>query len=134
MFSHFHVGTNDFERAFAFYAPIMEALGNTIRFCDHAKPWAGWQPQGGGRPLFLLGKPFNGETALPGNGQMIAFLTADRATIDRIHALALASGGRCEGPPSLRPHYHPNYYGAYFRDPDGNKICVCHHDPVDSPA
>ncbi|SDN88474.1 VOC family protein [Phyllobacterium sp. OV277] len=105
----------------------MEALGNPLRFSDHAKPWAGWQPQGGGRPLFLLGVPFDGEAAHSGNGQMIAFLASDRATVDRIHALALENGGRCEGPPSLRLHYHPNY----FRDPDGNKICVCNHDPVE---
>ena len=63
----------------------------------------------------------------PGNGQMTAFLAADRATVDRAHAVALAQGGHCEGPPGLRPEYHANYYGAYFRDPDGNKLCVACH-------
>jgi lactoylglutathione lyase len=60
---------------------------------------------------------------------MTAFLAAHRATVDRCHALALAHGGRCEGPPGLRPHYHADYYGAYFRDPDGNKLCVVCHTP-----
>jgi catechol 2,3-dioxygenase-like lactoylglutathione lyase family enzyme len=50
--------------------------------------------------------------------------------VDRTHAIALANGGVCEGLPGFRPEYHPHYYGAYFRDPDGNKICVCCHDPA----
>ena len=58
---------------------------------------------------------------------MIALLAKSRDIVGRSHAAALANGGKCEGPPGLRPHYHPNYYGAYFRDPDGNKICVCCH-------
>jgi lactoylglutathione lyase len=65
-----------------------------------------------------------------GNGQMVALLAATRAQVDAAHALALAHGGRCEGPPGLRPHYHANYYGAYFRDPDGNKLCVACHEAV----
>jgi lactoylglutathione lyase len=47
------------------------------------------------------------------------------------HALALAQGGSCEGAPGVRAHYHAHYYGAYFRDPDGNKLCVvCHAPPT----
>ena len=61
---------------------------------------------------------------------MAAFLATDRPTVERVHALALQLGGTDEGAPGLRPHYHANYYGAYFRDPDGNKLCVCCHDPV----
>jgi catechol 2,3-dioxygenase-like lactoylglutathione lyase family enzyme len=59
---------------------------------------------------------------------MIALLAKSRDIVGRSHAAALANGGKCEGAPGLRPHYHPNYYGAYFRDPDGNKICVCCHE------
>jgi catechol 2,3-dioxygenase-like lactoylglutathione lyase family enzyme len=80
-----------------------------------------------GRPLFLIGRPYNGERAAPGNGQMVALLAPNRDAVDRSHARALANGARSEGEPGLRPHYHPNYYGAYFRDPDGNKLCVCCH-------
>ncbi|MGM9482634.1 VOC family protein [Roseateles sp. NT4] len=130
MFSHIFLGTRDFERALAFYRPLLALLGATERFCDPSNSWAGWQSTPGPRPLLVLGKPFDGEHE-PGNGQMVALLAASRAQVDEAHALALAQGGRCEGPPGLRPHYHPNYYGAYFRDLDGNKLCVACHD---SPA
>ncbi|WP_242487905.1 VOC family protein [Pseudomonas sp. TH31] len=81
------------------------------------------------RPLFVIGTPFDEHPATPGNGQMIALLAPSREIVSRCHALALANGGSCEGPPGLRPHYHPDYYGAYVRDPDGNKLCVCCHEP-----
>ena len=63
-----------------------------------------------------------------GNGVTVAFDAPSRAAVDAFHAAALAAGGSDEGPPGIREHYHPNYYGAYVRDPDGNKLCVvCHH-------
>lgn len=129
MFSHVFLGTADFERALAFYGPLMAVLGLERRFVEHERPWAGWQAPGVARPLFLLGRPYDGQPHAPGNGQMVAFLAADRATVDRAHAVALAHGGRCEGPPGLRPEYHAHYWGAYFRDPDGNKLCVACHAP-----
>ncbi|MGJ7557187.1 VOC family protein [Variovorax sp. RB3P1] len=129
MLSHVYLGVNDFERAFAFYSPLMAVLGLTLRFRDDTKPWAGWQSADAPRPLFLVGTPYDGQAASPGNGQMVALLAVDRATVDRAHATALAHGGVCEGPPGLRQHYHPDYHGAYFRDPDGNKLCVCCHAP-----
>lgn len=58
---------------------------------------------------------------------MIAFLAESRLLVDQCHALAILHGGTCEGKPGLRPNYHPDYYGAYFRDLDGNKLCVCCH-------
>ncbi|BBP84784.1 MULTISPECIES: VOC family protein [unclassified Pseudomonas] len=127
MLSHVCIGTNDFSRALAFYTPLMKALGLPQKFCDPSRPWAGWMPADAPRPLLVLGTPFDGEAATVGNGQMVALLAPDRASVDQCHALALANGGRCEGAPGLRPHYHPDYYGAYFRDPDGNKLCVCCH-------
>lgn len=130
MLSHVHVGVNDFERALAFYGPVLERLGLVQRFCEPDVPWAGWQVPGVARPLFLIGRPFDGQAASPGNGAMNALLAADRATVDAAHALALRHGGTCDGPPGLRPQYHANYYGAYVRDPDGNKLCVCCHGPA----
>ena len=127
MFSHVFLGSRDFDRALAFYRPLMALLGVAERFCDPEKPWAGWQSTPGPRPLLLIGKPFEGQHE-PGNGQMVALLAASRTLVDQAHALALGHGGRCDGPPGLRPEYHPNYYGAYFRDPDGNKLCVACHD------
>lgn len=130
MLSHVYIGITDFERAWSFYAPLMDTLGLQVRFCDPAKPWAAWVSEKAPRPLLVIGAAFNGQPATSGNGQMIALLAPDRASVDQAHALALASGGTCEGPPGLRPHYHPDYYGAYFRDPDDNKLCVCCHDPA----
>jgi lactoylglutathione lyase len=133
VFSHIFVGVKDFGRAFDFYAKLMEGLGNTLRFCDRERPWAGWQSQPDPRPLFLIGAPHDGRAHEAGNGQMVAFAAGDRAAVDRAYQLALACGGTSEGPPGLRPEYHPHYYGAYFRDPEGNKLCVvCHSPPQDA--
>jgi catechol 2,3-dioxygenase-like lactoylglutathione lyase family enzyme len=125
--SHVFVGITDFPRALAFYTGIMTTLGLELKFSDPEIPWAGWKQPTTDRPLLLIGHAYNGEPANPGNGQMIALLAKSRDIVGRSHAAALANGGKCEGPPGLRPHYHPNYYGAYFRDPDGNKLCVCCH-------
>ncbi|TDN62818.1 VOC family protein [Paraburkholderia sp. BL10I2N1] len=130
MISHIFMGITDFDRAFRFYSGIMDVLGLKLKFCEAETPWAGWVAADAPRPLFLIGRPFDGDAASPGNGQMIALLAPGRDAVDRAHAVALANGGSCDGPPGLRTQYHPHYYGAYFRDPDGNKICVCCHDPV----
>jgi lactoylglutathione lyase len=131
MFSHVFVGTADFERALAFYEPLMAALGIAPRFVDRARPWAGWQSSPDPRPLFIVGAPHDGHGHAPGNGQMVAFLAARREIVDAAHAVALAHGGTSEGAPGPRPEYHAHYYGAYFRDPDGNKLCVaCHAAPA----
>lgn len=128
MFSHIFIGVTDFDRALAFYGALAACLGLEARFCDRSRPWAGWQGAGGqARPLLLIGRPFDERPHDPGNGQMVAFLAADRALVDHAHQLALAHGGTSEGEPGLRPEYHENYYGAYFRDPDGNKLCVACH-------
>ena len=129
MISHVFIGVADFERCFAFYERLMALLGHPLKFVAREVPWAGWKPADAARPLFVIGRPFNGEPASIGNGQMAALLAPSRAAVDACHAAALAMGGTCEGPPGLRPRYHANYYGAYFRDPDGNKICVCRHEP-----
>lgn len=131
MFSHVFVGVSDFERALAFYRALMALLRIEQRFCDRGRPWAGWQVPGQARPLFLIGAPVDGQPHAPGNGQMTAFLAPSRAAVDQAHALALAHGGTSEGAPGPRPDYHPHYYGAYFRDPDGNKLCVVCHDAPD---
>ncbi|MGA0561616.1 VOC family protein [Ancylobacter sp. VNQ12] len=130
MLSHVNIGIADFDRAFAFYAALLPELGLQLKFAEPENAWAGWMQPGVARPLFLIGRPYDGGAAAPGNGQMVAFLAADRPMVDRAHARALALGGTDEGAPGLRPHYHADYYGAYFRDPDGNKLCVCCHDPV----
>jgi catechol 2,3-dioxygenase-like lactoylglutathione lyase family enzyme len=122
MFSHTMLGVSDLERAVAFYTPIAEILGWRQYVHRPEDGWAGWQPG-------QADDPFNGAVPHPGNGTMLALDARTCAQVDKCHALAMASGGRDEGAPGLRPHYHPDYYGAYFRDLDGNKICVVCHEP-----
>lgn len=128
MFSHATLGTNDFARALAFWTPVMAALGHRQRFVDPARPWAGWEPATGGRPLFIVTAPFDGAAASAGNGSMLAFDCATRAMVRAAHAAGLTAGARDEGAPGLRPEYHARFYGAYLRDPDGNKIGFACHD------
>jgi catechol 2,3-dioxygenase-like lactoylglutathione lyase family enzyme len=129
VFSHIFVGVSDFDRALAFYNPLMSALGIAARFCERERPWAGWQSSPGPRPLFLIGAPHDKLAHEPGNGQMVASLAESRVIVEKAYRSALANGGTSEGPPGLRPEYHEHYYGAYFRDPDGNKLCVACHSP-----
>jgi catechol 2,3-dioxygenase-like lactoylglutathione lyase family enzyme len=130
MFSHIYVGISDFKRALAFYRAVLTPLGLEERFCEESNSWAGWQTAPGQRPLFIIGKPYDGRAHEVGNGQMTAFLAPSRAVVDEVYAVALRNGGVSEGPPGLRPEYTPTYYGAYFRDTEGNKICVACHSPT----
>lgn len=128
MFSHLMVGVSDFERALTFYKPLLDCLCIQFRFQQDERPWAGWQSSPQPRPLFIIGRPFNQQPHHPGNSQMVAFLASSRQQVDAVYELALANGGACEGKLGLRPEYHTNYYSAYFRDPDGNKLCIACHD------
>jgi len=131
MFSHITLGTNDLERARRFYEPVMATLGIDQPFKLPATLVFG---ELAGLKLFVV-SPFDGGSAAPGNGPHAAFLAPDRAAVDAFHAAALAHGGTDEGAPGLRPHYHANYYGAYVRDPDGNKLqAVCHRRSNDAVA
>jgi catechol 2,3-dioxygenase-like lactoylglutathione lyase family enzyme len=125
--SHVNIGISDFPRAFAFYSKVLAELGLVLKFSEPQKPWAGWQSPNSPRPLFLIAQPFDGKPHQPGNGQMVALQAATRSQVDRTYAAALAAGASSEGASGLRTHYHPDYYGAYFRDLDGNKLCVCCH-------
>jgi catechol 2,3-dioxygenase-like lactoylglutathione lyase family enzyme len=129
MLSHVCVGITDFERAFRFYSEVGEELGWRLKFAETERNLAGWMGRKGDRPLFFIGRPFDGAAASVGNGQMLALEAGSREAVRMAHAVAMAAGGSCEGEPGLRPQYHPHCYAAYFRDPDGNKICVvCHHE------
>ena len=127
MLSHITIGISDFGRALTFYDGLFAILGLVRKFAAPDPGWAGWMAPDQPRPLVIITLPHDGAPHLPGNGQMTAFLARDRALVARAHAFALAHGGIDEGAPGLRPQYHPDYYGAYFRDPDGNKLCVCCH-------
>jgi catechol 2,3-dioxygenase-like lactoylglutathione lyase family enzyme len=126
MYSHVTLGTNDAARAVAFYDKVLAVLGLARQESDIAKGYAGYAVAPDTTPQFWVTTPFDRKDATVGNGVTIGFEAPDRATVDRFHAAALAHGGTDEGPPGLR-HYHEHYYGAYVRDPDGNKLCcVCH--------
>ena len=123
MYSHITLGTNDRARAEKFYDAVMAALGHPALF-KTAKFLA--YGEATGEKLFIV-PPFDGKEARSGNGVHAAFKVDSRAKVDAFYAAALKNGGTDEGAPGPRPHYHPNYYGAYVRDPDGNKIqAVCH--------
>ena len=123
MFSHVTIGADEPEKLEGFYAAVLAALGISPFF---KMPGTLSYGTAAGPKVFVL-KPFDGKAHVPGNGGHVAFLAPDRASVDAFHAKALELGGTCEGAPGLRPHYHPNYYGAYVRDPEGNKLqAVCH--------
>lgn len=123
MFSHVTIGANEPEKLEGFYDAVLATLGIVPFF---KLPGTLSYGTAAGPKVFVL-KPFNGEAHMPGNGGHVAFLAPDRASVDAFHARALELGGTSEGAPGLRPHYHPNYYGAYVRDPAGNKLqAVCH--------
>lgn len=133
MLSYVYLGTNDLARAIRFYDAVLGPL--QMHRCLTGDPeWdrvaAGWgiYEQGGGQELALwVGIPFNQQPANVGNGTMVAMRARTRDQVDRFHAAALAQGGFSEGAPGPRPHYGPDFYAAYVRDPDGNKIAaVCH--------
>jgi catechol 2,3-dioxygenase-like lactoylglutathione lyase family enzyme len=117
MIHHVSVGTNDVMRARAFYEPLMALLGfRLLKASDKAVHF------GSSDIVFSLETPINGLPATPGNGVHIAFQAPDRQTVRRFYESALANGAIDEGAPGIRENYNANYYGAFIRDPDGNKI------------
>ena len=121
MLSHVSLGTNDAARAAAFYDPVLAVLG-----IAKGKRRGGSVDYSAAMIGFSLEQPVDGKPAEVGNGVHVAFVAESRAQVDEFHRVALANGGTDEGPPGLRPEYDANYYGAFVRDPDGNKTeAVC---------
>jgi catechol 2,3-dioxygenase-like lactoylglutathione lyase family enzyme len=114
---HVVLGVDDVVKSRAFYEQALAPLGvrvvldlpGYIGFGDGDKPW-----------FFIA-------TRAPSQLVHVAFSAQSRALVDAFHAAAVAAGGKDNGAPGPRPHYHPNYYGAFVYDPDGNNIeAVCH--------
>jgi catechol 2,3-dioxygenase-like lactoylglutathione lyase family enzyme len=117
MLDHIGLKVRDVPASKAFYTQALAPLGYAVMM-----EWEGGVGlAAAGKPDFWLGQ---GE---PNGGVHVAFASPDRKTVDAFHRAALAAGGQDNGAPGLRPHYHPNYYGAFVFDPDGNNIeAVCH--------
>lgn len=118
------LGTNDLERATFFYGELFTlAKVPSLAQSDSVSAWG--TP---GAPLFIIGKPFNGEPATAGNGTMIGLPLSEQHMVDGFHAKALELGGLDEGQPGFRGEAPNRSYVAYVRDLDGNKLCVFHRD------
>lgn len=125
MIGYVTIGHNDLDKAAAFYDAAFAPLGYAQSFKDAASGWAGYGPGGKSEGLeFYLAKPHDGGPATFGNGSMLSLKAANRAAVDAFHAAALASGGKDEGAPGVRGEFDPPFYGAYVRDPSGNKLCA----------
>ena len=120
MFTHILVGTNDPDAAKAFYDLVLGALdiGPSVEM----KPGRYIYPNPAGGPGFGVGAPLEGK-ATAANGGTIGFGAKSREAVDAFHAAGLKMGGSCAGAPGPRPYGQQEVYGAYLRDPDGNKIC-----------
>jgi predicted lactoylglutathione lyase len=116
MIGYVTLGTNNLKRAAEFYDAIGKELG-VGRFMEMDN-FIAWGAPGGGAGVGLT-KPFDGKPATVGNGVMVALAAKDKAQVDRIYKLAMSMGAKDEGPPGPRSD---NFYAAYFRDPDGNKL------------
>ena len=121
MIGYATIGTNDLEKAKGFYDKVMEPLGGKRTFDFERMQFYG----GPSQSMLAICTPYDGGTATAGNGSMFGIPAATKAMVDQAHAAALAAGGRCEGPPGQRMD---GFYGAYFRDLDGNKLCVFNTD------
>jgi catechol 2,3-dioxygenase-like lactoylglutathione lyase family enzyme len=116
MIGYVSVGTNDIKRAAAYYDHLMAEMG-ARRIMDFGT-FIVWGA-GKDKPAFALARPHDRKPATVGNGVMIAFAVDGPATVDALYKKAIELGGTDEGPPGDRGD---NYYGAYFRDLDGNKL------------
>ncbi|WP_317932103.1 VOC family protein [Halioxenophilus sp. WMMB6] len=119
VFTHVVVGSNDIQKSKAFYDAVLAAIGmQCLMAVDDARLMYGTDSL-----AFIVTKPRNGEPATFANGGTIGFKADTSAQVDAFHAAALANGGSCEGEPGPR-EVVPNAYGAYVRDPDGNKFSI----------
>jgi catechol 2,3-dioxygenase-like lactoylglutathione lyase family enzyme len=119
MFTHVMVGSNDITKSKAFYDAALGALG--IPAGNQFGERAFYSHEGG---AFGVGKPANGEAACHANGGTIGFIATSNEAVDAFHAHGLATGGTSDGEPGIRMGGGQPMYGAYLRDPDGNKIAA----------
>lgn len=119
MIGYITIGTNDFEKSKSFYDAVLGELGGKRAMTnDHMQGWSNGQSP----VMFAVCKPHDGNQATFGNGTMISLAAPSKEAVGKVHAKALSLGARDEGAPG--PRGDSGFYGAYFRDADGNKLCV----------
>lgn len=126
MLDHVGVAVANAERSRAFYEQALAPLGiSLIMTATPEQTESGGTAHGfgaDGKPYFWVG-----DNEAVGEGTHVAFEAGTRAEVDAFHRAALGAGGRDNGGPGLRPHYHPDYYAAFVFDPDGTNVeAVCH--------
>ena len=121
MIDHVSINVSDYWRSRDFYAAALAPLGYEL-LMEPAPEIGGFGSRADQKPFFWM------STREPANSAVhIAFGVADRVLVDAFHEAALAAGGTDNGQPGVRSIYHPNYYGAFVHDPDGNNVeAVCH--------
>lgn len=135
MLDHISIAVGDYERAREFYDRVLGTLGHArVMNVDDAPDFiaCGYEASEF-EPAFWIGAGKGasaGLQPLPPEGQPVAFRAASRTVVDTFHAEALAAGGRDNGAPGIRAHYHPNYYAAFVIDTDGNHLEAVCHDPA----
>ena len=130
MIGYVTVGSNDLDKARGFYDSLMPVLGagRIMEFGDNFTMYG----TGMGKPGLAVCKPYDGNGATAGNGNMASIVCDSRARVDALHAKAMELGGSDEGAPGVRGEEGPQaFYGAYFRDLDGNKLCAFRIGPAD---
>lgn len=129
MIGYTMVGSNDIEKSRSYYDALFGSVGiaRLTEFGPDASAWGtDWE-----KPMFCVTKPQNGAPATFGNGTMISIILDERAKVDAIYAKAIELGSVDEGAAGLRGDEGPQaFYGAYFRDPDGNKLCAFRMGPA----
>ena len=129
MLGYITLGANDLAAANAFYSELLGSIGGKVlmKFGDDFTMYGNDMGHAG----IAIAKPYNGEPARAGNGNMAAIVVLERPQVDAFYAKAIALGGSCEGPPGLRGDEGPQaFYAAYFRDPEGNKLCAFRMGPA----
>lgn len=122
------LGSNDVPKARLFYGALFPVIGGKMvaEYMPHA---VCYEFRGGGRVWIV--EPFDKHAATAGNGNMVGLETASRDEVRAAHEMALAHGAANEGDPGERPLYGPGFYGAYVRDPEGNKMSFVHFSDAD---
>jgi len=132
MIGYATLGTNDITAARGFYDALLGSIGagRIMEFGDELGGFTMWGTSWD-KPALAVTAPYDKNPASVGNGTMIALTVDARAKVDALHGKAMELGGSCEGPPGLRGDEGPQaFYGAYFRDLDGNKLCAFRMGPA----